>query len=126
MNDPKLQPNLLAHPVEDWCEVRRWARYKIDVRIKIMLKTVSGVTTAMYGHGSDISEGGMIAHIPSALRIGAKVRIELTFPGATNAVALRAAVRNGDGFRFGLEFLDLEDAVRKMIIHACKSLSPIQ
>ena len=126
MNDPKLQPNFLVHPLEDWCEVRRWARYKIDVRIKITVKTAPGVTTAMYGHGSDISEGGMVACIPIALRIGAKVQLELTFPGATNAVTLRAVVRNSDGFRFGLEFVDLEDAVRKMIIQTCKSLSPVQ
>jgi hypothetical protein len=35
-------------------------------------------------------------------------------------------VRNGDGLRYGLEFLDLQDAVRNMIVHACKSLSPVQ
>jgi c-di-GMP-binding flagellar brake protein YcgR len=126
VNNPKLQPDFLAHLLEDPSEVRRWTRYKIDVRIKVTVNTVPGVTTAMYGRGSDISEGGMIAYIPSALRIGAKVQLELTFPGATNAVTLRAVVRNGGGFSFGLEFLDLEDAVRKMIIHACKSLSPIQ
>lgn|GEM_PF-1811485 len=126
VNDPKLQSDFLAHLLEDSSEVRRWARYKIDVRIKVTVNTVPGVTTAMYGRGSDISEGGMTAYIPSALRVGAKVELELTFPGTTAAVRMRAAVRNGDGLRYGLEFLDLQDAVRNMIIHACKSLSPVQ
>jgi len=126
VNDPSFQFDAQPHALADFSEIRRWARYKIDVRIKITVKTSQGLTTAMFGRGSDISEGGMVAHIPTPLRIGEKVQLELTFPGATQTVRLQAAVRNSDGFRFGLEFMGLEDAVRTMIIQICKLLSPVQ
>ncbi|HEV2112745.1 MAG TPA: hypothetical protein VGR50_01275, partial [Terriglobales bacterium] len=64
---------------EEWDTPRRWTRYKIDVRVKIITKR-NGVGMATFGRGTDISEGGMSAYISTEIGVGKTVEMELTLP----------------------------------------------
>lgn len=110
---------------EEWETPRRWARYRIDVRVKIVTKH-HGVGTATFGRGTDISEGGMSAYISMEINVGRQVEMELTLPYSQQSLKVHALVRNRRGFCYGLEFVDLAPPEREQILRACKALSLVQ
>jgi hypothetical protein len=104
-------------------EQRRWTRHKIDVRLKATFKQDGKVITT-FGRANALGQGGIGAYIPSSLAIGTTLLLELTFPYTSAEVKLSAVVRNCEGFRYGLEFLDLRDELRTMIVANCNA-SPL-
>lgn len=110
---------------DGWDAPRRWGRYKIDVRVKIVTRR-NGVGTATYGRGTDISEGGMSAYISMEIGVGKSVEMELTLPYSRQPMKVNAVVRNRRGFCYGLEFANLAAPEREQILRACKALSLIQ
>ncbi len=68
----------------------------------------------------------MGAYIPAAIPIGATVSIEVTFPYSSAEMKLRAIVRNCEGFRYGLEFIDLQEEARRIIVKNCDSSTLLQ
>jgi hypothetical protein len=100
-------------------EVRRWSRHKIDVRLKVLIDGAQG--TVVFGRGNILSEGGMGVYIPHSIAIGTEVAVQVTFPYSPAEVTLNAVVRNCDGFRYGLEFRDLSDSLRSIIVKNCNS-----
>jgi len=103
---------------------RRWSRHKIDVRLKVSLGGPKG--SVVFGRGNILSQGGMGAYIPSSLAIGTEVLIQVSFPYSPTEVTLKAIVRNCEGFRYGLEFMDLADDVRSLIVRNCDSAALLQ
>ena len=103
---------------------RRWSRHKIDVRLKVSLGGPIG--DVVFGRGNILSQGGMGAYIPSSLPIGTEVLIQVSFPYSAAEVTLKAIVRNCEGFRYGLEFMDLADDVRSLIVRNCASTALLQ
>jgi hypothetical protein len=107
---------------KDWSVARRWPRYKVDLRLKVTLPQTAGAAAGRsftFGQGSDVSEGGMAAYIPSELNVGDVVGIEFVLPYSKETISLRAEVRNRNGFRYGLEYVlitqDHQQLLRKSL-----------
>lgn len=106
---------------KDWSVARRWPRYKVDLRLKVTLPQTAGAAgrNFTFGQGSDVSEGGMAAYIPSELNVGDVVGIEFVLPYSKETITLRAEVRNRNGFRYGLEYVlissDHQQLMRKSL-----------
>lgn len=98
---------------------RRWARHKIDVRLKVSAATKDGTTSSVFGRGNSLSHGGLGAYIPSSIPVGATVDLELTFPHTSKEVKLKAVVRSCEGFRYGLEFVEVPAEVQRTIVQSC-------
>jgi len=97
---------------------RRWPRHRIDVRLRIEF-TEGGNRQSAFGRGNNLSHGGMGAYIPCSIPVGARVFMDVSFPYSPVEVAVKAVVRNCEGFRYGLEFEDLGDHVRSVIEKNC-------
>lgn len=94
---------------------RRWPRYKIDARLKVFVSDEN----AAFGRASNLSYGGMGAYIPCAIPVGTKIIVEVNFAQMPEDVKLKAVVRNADGFRYGLEFVEIAPDVRSLITKNC-------
>jgi hypothetical protein len=97
---------------------RRWTRHRIDVRLKVLFARGSNHTSA-FGRGNNISHGGLGAYIPCSIPVGTTVSLEVTFPYSTNEVKVRAVVRTCEGFRYGLEFVEVPEDLRTIIVKSC-------
>ncbi len=98
--------------------LRRWTRHKIDVRLKVFVPQGKESSTA-FGRGNNLSHGGMGAYIPCAIPVGVKVLLEVSFPYSTAEVRVAAVVRTCEGFRYGLEFVDVPADIRAVIEKNC-------
>jgi PilZ domain-containing protein len=99
-------------------EARRWTRHRIDVRLKVSF-LADGKDTAAFGRANSLSRGGLGAFIPCTIPVGETVSLELTFPYTSTEAKLHAIIRSCEGFRYGLEFVELNDRVQKMIVESC-------
>jgi c-di-GMP-binding flagellar brake protein YcgR len=99
-------------------QLRRWPRHRIDVRLKVSVEG-AGSGGSAFGRGNNLSHGGMGAYIPSAIPLGSTVLLEVSFPYSPIEVRVRAVVRNCEGFRYGLEFLDISAEARRVIEKTC-------
>jgi PilZ domain-containing protein len=104
---------------------RRWTRHRIDVRLKVSFRGEKGITSA-FGRGNTLSQGGMGVYVPASIAVGETVLLEVSFPYSPAEVRLRAVVRNSEGFRYGLEFVDLRDDVRSVIVKNCGAAAILQ
>lgn len=104
---------------------RRWTRHRIDVRLKVSFRGEKGVSS-VFGRGNTLGQGGMGAYIPAAIPLGETVSIDVTFPYSPAEMKLRAIVRNCEGFRYGLEFIDLQEEARRIIMKNCDSSALLQ
>ncbi|MGH9568986.1 MAG: PilZ domain-containing protein [Candidatus Angelobacter sp.] len=118
----KERTNLNINPQANGPEQRRWTRHRIDVRLRI---AVPGIAGPVFGRGNTLSQGGMGAFIPGAIPLGTSVSIEVTFPYSASEVTLQAIVRSCEGFRYGLEFVNVEDDVRSVIVTHCTVASQL-
>lgn len=108
--------------VENNTYPRRWTRYKIDVRLKVTIPDAASERTA-FGRANNLSYGGMGAYIPCAIPLGIQVLLEVSFPYSASEVKVKAVVRSCEGFRYGLEFLDVPANVRAIIEKNCTPAS---
>jgi hypothetical protein len=99
-------------------QLRRWDRYRIDVRLKVFFAAHGEKSTA-FGRGNNLSQGGMGAYIPCAIPLGAQVVLEVSFPYSAAEARLTAVVRTCEGFRYGLEFVDVPAEIRALIEKNC-------
>jgi hypothetical protein len=93
--------------------VRKFPRFKIDVRVKIRRSLEPG--TAIVVRSDVLSEGGLSVYTPESLEIGTSVLVEFSLPGASRELRLRAVIRNRCGFRCGMEFMDVAGCDRILI-----------
>ena len=107
---------------QSYSRTRRWSRYRVEVRVKVKLANRG----AVYGQGSDISEGGMALFVPTELENGQTIQAELMLPYCREKVLLRGVVRNRAGFRYGLEFSSLTDHEKMLIERVCHALAMVQ
>jgi c-di-GMP-binding flagellar brake protein YcgR len=104
--------------VEHAPEARRWTRHKIDVRLKVSFLN-DGKDTAAFGRANSLSLGGIGAYIPCSIPVGETVSLELTFPHTSTEARLRAVIRSCEGFRYGLEFVEISNRIQEMIVQNC-------
>ncbi len=114
-----------VEPVET-AEKRRYPRYRIDVAVKVKVKTSSGIASYCYGRGGDISEGGMAIDVAHELTRGNVIRLVLTLPHCERAIECDAVVRHRTRFHYGLEFRDLAEQDRALLMRACQALGVVR
>ena len=107
-------------------EKRRYPRYQIDVAVKVKVKTNSGVSSYCYGRGGNISEGGMAIEVAHELTRGNVIRLAVTLPHCERAIECEAVVRHRSQFHYGLEFRDLAEQDRTLLMRACRALGVVQ
>lgn len=107
-------------------EKRRYRRYRIDVAVKVRVKTSSGIASYCYGRGGDISEGGMAVDVAHELTRGNVIRLSVTLPHCERAIECEAVVRHRNQFHYGLEFRDLAEKDRELLMRACHALGVVQ
>lgn len=107
-------------------EKRRYPRYRIDVAVKVKVKTSSGIASYCYGRGGDISEGGMAINVAHELVRGNVIRLSVTLPHCERAIECDAVVRHRNQFYYGLEFRDLAERDRALLMRACQALGVVQ
>jgi c-di-GMP-binding flagellar brake protein YcgR len=117
----------MAQSQVNWATIRRWERYRIELRFKATM-TKNGKCIVLFGQGTDVSEGGMAAYIPTEFAVSDVVDLELALPYLTGQqpLRIRAVVRNRNGFRYGLEYMSLAPADREMLLKCLRALSLTQ
>lgn len=111
----------IATKTDTHTPVRRWPRFKIDVRVKV--RRAEGPDTAPVVVRSYVmSEGGMSVYAPESLQIGTHVLVEFSLPGSSRELRLRALTRNRCGFRCGMEFVEKMASDRVLIRRFLQSL----
>ena len=105
--------------------LRRWTRYKIDVRLKVSFPNDSKQGTA-FGRANSLSRGGLGAYIPTSIPVGTTVGLELTFPYSSTEASLEAVIRTCEGFRYGLEFTRVPDDIQAILVKNCSAAELLQ
>jgi hypothetical protein len=98
--------------------IRRWTRYKIDVRLKISFPE-EGKPASAFGRANSLSRGGLGAYIPCSIPVGTSVNLELRFPYSHAEARLEAVIRSCQGFRYGMEFTRVPSDVQTMLARHC-------
>lgn len=100
---------------------RRTPRYKLDLRTKIVYRR-NGLNQSGMARGQDVSDGGMAMFVPIELQKDDMIEVEFTLPHSRLPLRIHAMVRNKDGHRYGLEFLNLTDGQKQEIVRMCESM----
>jgi len=98
--------------------LRRWTRYKIDVRLKVSFSE-DGKQSSAFGRANSLSRGGLGAYIPCSISVGTTVSLELIFPYSSTQARLEAIIRSCQGFRYGMEFTRVPGDVQTMLAKHC-------
>jgi PilZ domain len=83
---------------------RRWPRQKLDVPLRVVIHTPDK-TVIRDGRASELSEGGMSFAAGVELKTGDQVEIEFTPAYSGLPIRIRAVARNGNGYKYGAEFV---------------------
>jgi len=112
-----------APSLEEFFADRHWQRYHFDVPIRLVFENGSGARVAE-GRGTELNEGGLGIYAGIELEIGDRVEIELTVPFYSMTLRLRGVVRNrpGNGYYYGIQFLDTEATQKGEIALLAKML----
>jgi PilZ domain len=121
----ELDPKIHMTQGQSGPELRRWTRHRIDARLKVIFQGEKG-PASVFGRANILGQGGMGAFIPASLPLGATVSLEVSFPYSPAEVRLQAVVRNSEGFRYGLEFVDVRDDIRDIIVKNCGAAAILQ
>ena len=105
-------------PQQPQQSLRRWTRYKIDVRLQVSFAQ-EGKQASAFGRANSLSRGGLGAYIPCSIPVGTKVGLELTLPYSSTEARLEAVIRSCDGFRYGLEFTRVPTEVQSVLAKHC-------
>ncbi len=106
-------------------DLRRSPRYHVDVRLRLIVSK-DGKNTVVHGRGNDISENGMAMFVAHELSIEQILEVEFTLPYSRQPLRVRIAVRNRNGYRYGIEFLTLSVPQKEEIARLCKALTLLQ
>lgn len=111
----------------NWTTIRRWKRYRVDIRLKITYWKDSA-KKIVFGQSSDVSEGGMAAYVPVEMQPGNNIDIEAILPytATKKPVIIKAIIRNRNGFRYGLEYVLITETVRETLPRLLKALELVE
>lgn len=98
--------------------LRRWTRHRIDLRLKVSVAG-SQADGLVFGRANNLSHGGLGAYIPQSIAVGSNVLLELSLPNAPDDIRVNAVVKSCEGFRYGLEFVQMSYEVRALIEKSC-------
>ena len=94
--------------------LRRSARMKANFQLTITY-TADGDKVIIPGYARNISAEGIGALIPANLGIDQKLELEFTLPRSHRELTLIGIVRSSDEFLYGIEFLDIDAAARRVL-----------
>ena len=103
-------------------QLRRFSRYRFDVRIQASVFR-EGLTTTCWGRTSELGEDGIGATLSGELQAGEVVSLEFPVPLPPHVMKVRAVVRYSEGLRCGFEFLVVTDEQRLMLRQVCVVLA---
>jgi hypothetical protein len=110
-------------PTDNISADRRWQRYHFDVPIRLVFE--NGQTSRVAeGRGTELNEGGLGLYAGIELEIGDQVEVELTVPFYGLPLKLQGVVRNrpGNGYYYGIQFVDTNATQRGEIALLAKML----
>jgi hypothetical protein len=102
--------------------VRRYSRYRFDVRIQVTVFR-EGLTTTCWGRTSELGLDGIGATLSGEMQPGEVVSLEFPVPVPPHITKLRAVVRYSEGLRCGLEFLVVTEEQRLILRQLCVVLA---
>ncbi|HVP52392.1 MAG TPA: PilZ domain-containing protein [Terriglobales bacterium] len=110
-------------PVDNPSAERRWQRFHFDVPIRLVFENGRHIRVAE-GRGTELNEGGLGLYAGVELEIGDQVEVELTVPFYSLSLKLQGVVRNrpGNGYYYGIQFVDTDAAQRGEIALFAKML----
>lgn len=106
-------------------DLRRFPRIKSDVRVRAMSPAYAPAAES-FGRGYDISEGGMGIYVPLELAPLQEILVVFDVPPTRQRLGVRAVVRYARGYRYGVEFQNLDERDRSELRRALEDLSVIQ
>lgn len=98
----------MEHATED--NRRRWPRFPMEMRVELF---AGQREVKAYGRAVDLSEGGLSVLTVDKLKIGEQFTIAFTIPQTNQPFRMECVVRTQEGYRYGLEFLNVRQADRK-------------
>jgi PilZ domain len=101
---------------------RRFPRYALDVRVSARVFR-PGAPVELWGRSIELGRDGIGITLTGQLEPGEVATLELTLPGSTTPLKLRALVRYRDGLRHGFEFLARDTMQEDLIRRTCELLS---
>lgn len=108
---------------EQVTEHRRFERFDVDCRVKVVRKRFGNVSIH-FGRASNISIGGMMLVVPLELESGEVIDLEFNLPHMTKILRLQSVVRRRFGqYSYGLEFREMTTENRQAITRMCETLS---
>ena|SRR5438105_578281 len=93
---------------------RRWKRYPGEWSLQVLIPSALGDERVL-GQAHDLNQGGMALKLPKELKIGARVKLNLTFAGFIQPLTLLAMVRNRVGSTHGMQFINPSRQQQEMI-----------
>jgi hypothetical protein len=99
---------------------RRFRRYPVRVFVSVSLLAGQRV---LQGISNDLCAQGMALYIPEQLETGQEIQIAFHLPITGDEIALKAVVRDADGFRCGVEFCELSREHETTLAECCSRLS---
>jgi|SRR3954453_17033018 c-di-GMP-binding flagellar brake protein YcgR len=108
---------------EEGNESRKFRRFDVDCRVKIVRKQLAKSSTH-FGRASNISAGGMMLVTSVQLETGESISLEFNIPHMTQVLQLRAVVRHRFGeYSYGIEFREMTEQTKQSITRMCETLS---
>src|SRR5579872_2214264 len=95
-----------TNPAPGGRDLRRNPRYKLDVRVRLIIHKDNG-NQVVHGRGTDISETGMAVFVPHNMSVEERAELEFTLPYSRLPQRVVVNVRNRSGYRYGVEFMTL-------------------
>jgi PilZ domain len=104
---------------------RRWPRQRLDVPLRVVIHTADR-TVIRDGRACELSEGGMSFAAGVELKAGDKVEIEFTPAYSGLPIRVCAVARNGNGYKYGAEFVASNNHERREIASLRENLQTLQ
>lgn len=101
---------------------RRFPRYPVDIRVSAKVFRPDA-PLELWGRSIEFGQDGIGITLTGELQPGEVATLELTLPGSSIPLKIRALVRYRDGLRHGFEFLARDEAQRELIKRTCELLA---
>lgn len=101
---------------------RRWKRVEVDFRVRVSWE-LDGEVQREIVRATSLSRGGIGIVCPDGLPTDNLIKLEFTLPGSLYEFQLMGTVRQGQGFHYGLEFVDLRATDIFALAHFCDNFT---
>jgi hypothetical protein len=113
-----------AHTTPMNSSPRRWPRQRLDVPLRVVIHTADK-TVIRDGRACEVSQGGMSFAAGVELKTGDKVGIEFTPAYSGLPIRVCAVARNGNGYKYGAEFVASNNHERREIASLRENLQTL-